>query len=860
MTIPSSPASSQTLGLTAAAAHAALLADGFNELQSAKPRKNWLIAWRVICEPMLLLLVACGAVYLMLGDLHGALVLLCFLLMVVSLTFYQEHKTERALEALRNLASPRALVLRDGVATRIAGREVVRGDLLILAEGDRVPADAILLSCLNMAVDESLLTGESLPVNKALLTPPPEQMGQAGGDALPFLFSGSLIVQGKGSARVMATGMQTAIGKIGKALFALEEEPTKVQAETARVVKWVASASFACALFLALWFGATRGDWLNGLLVGITFAMALIPEELPVILTLFLGLGAWRLSQKRVLTRHIPAIESLGAATVLCVDKTGTLTENKMAVAQLFAAGDYFDCRAAPQSGAAPSSTSTSSFPESFHEVLEFAILASQREPSDPMEIAIQAAGQRLLTGTEHLHTQWNLIEEYQLSKELLAMSRVWHGADDQTYVVAAKGAPEAIADLCHLSAADISTLMQQVNHMAGQGLRVLGVARANTTSQPLPEIQHDFDFQLLGLIGLADPVRADVPAALAECRSAGIRVVMITGDYPATALCIAEQCGLDSAAGAITGSELAALDEAQLQTRIQHVNIFCRVAPEQKLQLVTALKASGETVVMTGDGVNDAPALKAAHIGIAMGKRGSDVARESASLILLDDDFNAIVAAVKLGRRIFDNLRKTVAFIVAVHIPIIGMSMLPVLFGWPVVLMPIHILVLQLIIDPSCSLVFEAEPAEADVMQRPPRAAKSSIYQRPILINGALQGFILLLTVLLTFALALHDDNSPEQARALAFMVMVLGNIGLIFVNRARSAGLFASLHAPNPALWWVSAGGLCLLTIALFSSRLSTLFSFALPHTDDLLIGFAGALLCITLLNLTRSKQLGA
>lgn len=860
--IPSEPW--QASGLTTAAAHAALQADGYNELPSAKPRKNWLIAWRVISEPMLLLLVACGAVYWMLGDLHGALVLLCFLLMVITLTFYQEHKTERALDALRNLASPRALVLRDGVATRIAGREVVRGDLLMLAEGDRVPADAILLSCLNMTVDESLLTGESLPVNKALLTPLPEQMGQAGGDATPFVFSGSLVVQGKGTARVMAIGMHTAIGQIGKALFALEEEPTKVQAETARVVKWVAIASLACALFLALWFGATRGDWLNGLLVGITFAMALIPEELPVILTLFLGLGAWRLSQKRVLTRRIPAIESLGAATVLCVDKTGTLTENKMAVAQLFANDGYFDCRAAPQSGVTPSSnsatTSASSFPEAFHEVLEFAILASQREPSDPMEIAIQAAGQSLLSGTEHLHTQWRLIEEYQLSKELLAMSRVWHGADDQSYVVAAKGAPEAIADLCHLSAADISTLMQQVNRMAEQGLRVLGVARANTTSQPLPALQHDFDFQLLGLIGLADPVRADVPAALAECRSAGIRVVMITGDYPATAQYIAEQCGLDSSSGVLTGSELATLDEAQLQARLQQVNIFCRVAPEQKLQLVNALKASGETVVMTGDGVNDAPALKAAHIGIAMGKRGSDVARESASLILLDDDFNAIVAAVKLGRRIFDNLRKTVAFVIAIHIPIIGMSMLPVLFGWPLVLMPIHILVLQLIIDPSCSLVFEAEPAEPDVMQRQPRAAKASIYQRTILINGALQGIILLLTVLLTFALALHDNNSPEQARALAFMVMVLGNIGLIFVNRARSAGLFASLRAPNPALWWVSIGGLCVLTIALFSSRLSALFSFALPHTDDLLYGLAGVLLCITLVNLTRSKQLDA
>lgn len=856
MSLPSSPQDSAPSGLSSAAAAATLHADGYNELPSAKPRENWAIVWRVLSEPMLLLLVACGVVYLLLGDRHGAVVLLCFLLMVSTLTFYQEHKTERALDALRMLASPRALVMRDGQAVRIAGREVVRGDLLILSEGDRIPADAVVLSCLNLKVDESLLTGESVPVSKAVLSPPPTSMGAAGGDGLPYLFSGSLIVQGKGTARVMATGQQTAIGQIGRALFSLEQEASRVQTETAQVVKWVAGASLGCALFLALWFGASRGDWLNGLLVGITFAMALIPEELPVILTLFLGLGAWRLSQKRVLTRRIPAIETLGAATVLCVDKTGTLTENKMAVAGLYAAGAYFDCRTTSTAGA----RAAQALPEAFHEVLEFAILASQREPFDPMEIAIQAAGQHWLRGTEHLHSQWRLREEYQLTPELLAMSRVWQSGGAQSDVVAAKGAPEAIADLCHLSEAETQALMQQVNHMAAQGLRVLGVARANNSGQTLPAIQHDFDFQLLGLIGLADPVRADVPAALAECRSAGIRVVMITGDYPATAQYIAAQCGIDSDAGILTGAGLAALASQgadRQAAQIQRTNVFCRVTPEQKLQLVSTLKALGETVVMTGDGVNDAPALKAAHIGIAMGRRGSDVARESASLILLDDDFTALVSAVKLGRRIFDNLRKTVTFVVAIHIPIIGMSMLPVLFGWPVVLMPIHILVLQLIIDPSCSLVFEAEPAENDIMQRPPRPPGASIYQRPIVLAGLLQGGILLLTVLLTFTLAMRHHDSPEQARALAFTVMVLGNIGLIFINRARTTNLLTSLHASNPALWWVSAGAIGLLAFALFSSQLNSLFLFATPQLNDLLSALTASFVCVALMYLIRHKQ---
>jgi Ca2+-transporting ATPase len=852
-------------GLTSSLAAERLRIDGFNELPSTKPRKVWAIAWKVVSEPMLLLLIACGVVYLLLGDLHEALVLMGFVFVIISITFFQEHKTERALEALRDLSSPRALVIRDGAQIRIAGREVVRGDLIVLSEGDRVPADAILLSCMNMTVDESLLTGESVPVSKAIAESPPQAMGQAGGDDLPFVFSGSLVVQGKGTAQVIAIGSDTAIGQIGKALFSVEEEPTRVQRETKKVVKYVAICSIILAIFLALWYGLTRGDWLNGLLVGITFAMALIPEELPVVLTLFLGIGAWRIAKMQVLTRRIPAIETLGATTVLCVDKTGTLTQNRMAVAQLFSNGRQLVC-----DGATPD------LPEEFHEVLEYAILASHRDPFDPMEVAIQDAGKLMLGETEHLHDNWTLVNEYALSKELLAMSRVWKSNDNEHYVIASKGAPEAIADLCHLSEEQIKTLTAQVNLMAAQGLRVLGVAKAvflakeplavmpNTSAESLhenlpenlPEIQHDFDFELIGLIGLADPIRPGVTAAIKECQTAGIRVIMITGDYPATAQSIAAQCGLLSPGGVMTGAHLNALDDGKLRERIKGVNIFCRVIPEQKLRLVNVLKGAGEIVAMTGDGVNDAPALKSAHIGIAMGKRGSDVARESAALVLLDDDFSAIVAAVKLGRRIFDNLRKTVSFIVAVHVPVFGMSLIPVLMGWPIFLMPVHILVLQLIIDPTCSLVFEAETEESDVMSRPPRKADASIFATQLVFKGALQGLALLATVLTVFYLALRTGHNAEQARALGFTTMVLGNIGLILINRSLSQHVFSAITLPNPTLWWVTGSALCILSAALFVPSLSGLFYFGHPSLEHIAISILASFFCIAMLVLAKSR----
>ncbi|MDE2117826.1 MAG: cation-translocating P-type ATPase [Betaproteobacteria bacterium] len=805
-------------GLPQAEAQARLRTEGPNELPAAGQRNMLAIALEVLREPMFLLLVSAGAIYLLLGDVSDALMLLGFVFVVMGITIYQEHKTERVLEALRDLTSPRALVLRDGIEQRIAGREVVRGDILILAEGDRVPADAVLISCNDFAADESLLTGESVAVRK-VGQPGTHELQPPGGDDLPFVYSGTLVVAGRGMARVLATGAHTEIGKIGKALQELDSGTTPLQQEIGRLVRKLAILGVLLSLLLLVIYGFTRGDWLHGLLSGITLAMSILPEEYPVVLTVFMAMGAWRISKHRVLTRRVPTVEALGSTTVLCVDKTGTLTLNRMAVQQMIAGDVSF-----------VADTSATPLPEAFHELVEFGILSSETEPFDPMEKAIHKLGAQYLADTEHLHCDWVLAHEYSLSPELLALSHVWKARERDEYVVAAKGAPEAVADLCHLDEQQLEKLSEQVNTLAAQGMRVLGVAKASYRGSVWPDIQHDFDFEFLGLIGLADPVRPTVAAALGECATAGIRVVMITGDYPATAAAIAQQIGLaPGSGGIITGPEFSQMDDDALRERISHSNIFARMVPEQKLRLVNALRASGEIVAMTGDGVNDAPALKAAHIGIAMGAHGTDVAREAAALVLLDDDFATIVRAVRLGRSIYDNLRKAMAYIFAVHIPIIGLSLIPLLLGWPPVFAPVHIVFLEMIINPACSIAFEAEPAERGVMHRPPRDPQEPLFGKHILLLSLLQGILVLLATLTVLGYVLSHGTPEPQARALTFSTLVVGNLGLILVNRSWQHTVLHTFNSRNPALWWVTGGAFGFLLLTLTLPFLREVFHFA-------------------------------
>lgn len=833
------------IGLTESEAQRRLATEGRNELPSSKRRGLAGVARGILAEPMFLLLLACGGTYLLLGDRQEAAVLLGFVVLVAGITLYQEQKTERALEALRDLTSPRANVVRDGNRRRISGVEVVRGDILALGEGDRVPADAALVSCLSLATDESVLTGESAPVRKTTWDGD-SPIARPGGDGLPFVYAGTLVTRGQAVAEVLATGARTEVGRIGKALAGVAPQRTALQRETGRLVGRLAVVAALLCLTVVVGYGCARADWLGGVLAGLTLAMAILPNEFPAVLTIFLALGAWRLSRLRTLTRRVPVLETLGAATVLCVDKTGTLTTNLMTVSTLYANGRMHG-------------VGSGDLPEEVHPLVEYAILASRRDPFDPMEKAFKALGERRLAGTEHLHPSWTLEREYPLSDALLALSHVWRAPEGDEYVIAAKGAYESVADLCHLPAAEEAVLRAAAETMASAGARVLGVARARFRPGPLPEKQHDFDFELVGLVALADPVRPSVPAAIAECAGAGVRVVMITGDHPVTAAAIARTVGLTRPDEVLTGPELERISDVELRARLATVSVFARVMPEQKLRIVRALKAAGEVVAMTGDGVNDAPALRAADIGVAMGGRGTDVAREASSLVILDDDFATIVQAIRNGRRIFANVQNAMAYILAVHVPIAGIAVVPVLLGLPVVLLPVHIAFLHLIIEPACSVVFEVEPEDPAIMSRPPRDPHEPLYSARLVGVSLLQGAGVLALLLAVFLITLELGHGELEARALTFATLVVANLGLILVNRSWTRPLVATLRTPNSALWWVIGAALVLLGLVLYIPAWRELFRLARLHVDDLALALAAGVASVAwfeLLKLIRSR----
>lgn len=832
-TLRAAPFDSSLDGLSHQDARQRLRVIGSNALPESQTRGFWKILLNVLKEPMLLLLLSCGSIYFLLGEPEEALVLLGFVNVVILITLYQEVKTERALEALRDLSSPQSIVIRDGIKTPIDSREIVPGDLLLIAEGDRICADATLIDSAHMSVDESLLTGESIPVRKENWEP--GAMSQTpGGDDQPYLYSGTLVVSGHGSARVTATGKATELGKIGVSLSSIQSTRTALEQETGLWVGRLALLGGTLCISVALSHGLMHQDWLGGILSGLTLAMAVLPEEFPVVLTIFLAMGAYRLSKVRVLTRRNHVIETLGSASVICTDKTGTLTENRMQLQSLCSNGQILE-REQFDKG----------IPESQHLLIETALLASQRDPFDPMERELFAVGQKHVA--EHIHDAWRLEKQYPLTRNLLAMSCVWASEPASLeYVVATKGAPEAVMDLCHLSQVRMRAIRADVNRMAERGLRVLGVAR--TLSKGVPELQHAFPFEFVGLIGFMDPIRPEVPNAIQLCRSAGVKIVMITGDYPVTAAHIGRKIGLDGGQ-TITGTALDHMSERSLDAHLPSINIFARVVPEQKLRIIQGLKARGNIVAMTGDGVNDAPALKAADIGIAMGQRGTDVAREASDLVLLDDAFDAIVEGIRMGRRIFDNLRKAMAYIIAVHLPIAGISLLPLILEsmtqrvWPNVLMPVHIVFLELIIDPACSVVFEVEPDERGIMQRPPRAPGTRLFGSDLLGIALLQGLVAFMVTATLYGYGVMSEMPEDAIRGLTFSSLVLGNIALLLVNRSWTDTVFHTLRVKNAALWWVMAGTLITLGSALYFPVARDLFHFQLPSQEAFLWAIAGA-----------------
>lgn len=789
-------------GNTSKEANEKLLKFGFNELPSAKPRTLFKIALEVMKEPMFLLLIGCGTLYMILGDYREGAVLLSTILLIISITFYQYQKTEKALEALKKLSSPRTIAIRDGKEIRLPSRELVPDDIIILSEGDRIPADAELIETLNFQVDEAILTGESMPVSKYV------EKGHSG------LYTGTLAVQGRCLAQVTKTGTQSQLGKIASSLHEVKDEETRFQKEMKLLIRRFAITGVAISILVIAVFYITRGNLLKSILLGLASAMAVLPEEFPVVLTVFLALGAWRLSKKNVLTRKPSAIETLGSATILCSDKTGTITQNKMEVAAGITDEGYFT-----------GPTLIKSHP-TLHRLVEAAKLASQTETIDPMDNAINA----MAMSFEVLPVADALIKEYPLTPQLLAVTRIYKSVDDKI-LGAAKGAPESIFKLCKLK--EPETLQQEKNleRLASQGYRVLGVAECRFNQNTLPANQSDIDYRFMGLLAFEDPIRPEVPQAVKDAQSAGVKVIMITGDHPVTAKTIANKAGITSEQ-VVTGEELLRFNNEELKNLVKETRIFARIAPEHKLRIVTAFKDNGEIVAMTGDGVNDAPALKAADIGIAMGFKGTDVAREAASLVLVDDNFTSIVMAIRLGRRIFDNMQKAMSYIIAIHIPIIGLTLLQAFFpSLPLLLLPLHIVFMELIIDPVCSVAFESEQEELGIMDRPPRDINIKFFGSKKMISSFFQGLLLLAVVLIVYFTSIKEGHSEGEIRAITFSSLIIGNIFLILTNLSNTRPFTSVFTERNFAAILILVVAFILLVVIVYTPQVRELFSFNYP-----------------------------
>lgn len=789
---------SEITGLSETEAARRLAADGPNRLSEPRRRRLLQIVREVLREPMFLLLLAAVGFYFALGDAAEAAFLFAGALATIGLVVVQEARSERALAALKALAEPTARVVRDGAERRIPAAELVVDDIVILGEGGRAPADGVLLAGDVLSFDESVLTGESAPVVR---TPATRDQLDDGRMEESCVFAGALLVRGQGVARVTATGPATRIGRIGASLATASEPPTRLQRSTRRLVGLFGAAAFALSAAVLLAYGFLRDDWINGGLAGLTIGIALIPEEFPMVLAVFLAIGGWRLAQKKVLVRRTAAIEALGSISVLCVDKTGTLTRNEMRVARLWTAPDGETEPEDPRGG----------------RLLQAAVAASAVRPLDPMDRALHA--------TAPPDEGRAPLRSYPLRPDRLAFIQVWPGPDSGV-TFAAKGAPEAVFDLCRMEPGACAAAHEAAAAFARRGLRVLGVALARGTGGGLDPDGAPFEF--CGLVAFEDPVRDDVPPALSAAAAAGIRVVMITGDFPETALAIAREAGVDVAGGALSGSELAGLGDEDLAACVRRVSVFARVAPEQKLRLVRALQAGGERVGMFGDGVNDAPALEAAEVGVAMGGRGVDVAREASDLILLDDRFASVVAGVAEGRRIFANLQAALAYLVAVHIPMAGLALLPPLLGVPPVLFPLQVVLLELVIDPMCALVFEGRGASRRSMARPPRPEGAPLLRPRRLTAAVLQGLLLLAGAFGTH-LALLEAGAPEtSARAAALVVLVAGNLGVAAVLAA--AGRSVSIRQ-DLTFGAIVVAATASVAAAILTPGLAQLFDFTAP-----------------------------
>lgn len=768
---------------------------GSNVLTSAK--KNHLLRsiLNIVREPMFLLLaVACG-LYFFLGDTTEAIMMLVSIAFVAGIEIFQETKSEKALEALREFTEANVRVLRDGVWTELPAAELVPDDAVTVGEGERIPADGVILKQHDLSVEEAVLTGESLAVDK-----------KAGEN----LFQGTTVAAGQGVFRVISTGNNTELGKLGKSIEAIDPVPTPLQLQLEKFVRQMGIfgiIAFSLALFLNI---SAENDFWQALLLSLTIAMALLPEEIPVAFTTFMALGSYRMVKSGILVKQPKTVESLGSATVICLDKTGTITENRMSVAEIV------------------------SFSEDSEErVLDYAWWASEPEPFDAMEQAIE---ERIKERGRDPRKGYHLVHEYPLGGRPPMMTHIW--SDNKKHqVVACKGAVERVLTVCGASEELRERILDLTEEMAAKGYRVLGVASAvHDTS--FPTEQDDFDWKFEGVTAFFDPPKANVKEVFGTFYSAGIRVMMITGDHTATARNIARSVGLQGWELALTGQEVMELDDSTLRDAVKRVNVYARMFPDAKLRIVQALQANGEIVAMSGDGVNDGPALKAAQIGVAMGARGTDIARRAASLVLLNDDLSSMTTAVQQGRRIYDNLQKAIRYIISIHLPIIMAVLVPLLFGWEYthILLPLHVIFLELVMDPMAAIGFENEPAEPNLMRKPPRGRAVSLFTAPELGMTLLQGLMLGGAVLFAYRFAVDKGYEEDAVRAYVFGTMVFGNLFLTLVNRSFDYTFLKTITYRNPFLWRILGLSLVMLGIVLYVPPVAALFRVSILHADDL------------------------
>ena len=753
---------------------------GLNELvkyQKPNPFKKLL---SIFSEPMFLLLLGAAFLYILLKEPREAIIMMVFVGFVASITFIQEWRTEKMLHALKELTSPQVTVIRESNKMVIPSIDLVPGDIVIIEEGQRIPADIEVLEYSGFSVDESSLTGESEPVQKITKQ---EFSKDSSEYWKPYLlYAGTLSVSGKCLGIVISTGILTEYGKIGKALSTSKDQLTPLQRKTKKLVKVFAIGGLFFCVLVMLFSYIRSFDLIKSILAGVTLAMAIIPEEFPVVLVIFLSMGAFRMAKQNALLRKIAAVETLGSATVLCVDKTGTLTKNQMTVIDSF----RYD------------SDSSKTF--KLEDVL---VLASEKDPFDPMEKAIQAFS-GLSRDEIEKSKKLTFIKNYPFDSQSKMMANEYQLETD--YCITLKGSAESLLGLCSLSNEARKMIELEIDKMADRGLRVLAAAESCGSEKSIHLNQIKFTFK--GLIGLQDPPKDGVPESIKLCQEAGIRVVMITGDYEKTAIAIGKQIGLKFSQKTISGHLLDKLSSEELAEAVKECDIFSRVIPEQKMKIVQALKKNGEIVAMTGDGVNDAPALKLSDIGIAMGKRGTEVAKEAADMILMDDNFTTIVQSVKDGRRIYDNIRKAMVYIMIIHIPIAGTTLLSPLFNLSQILLPIHIVLLELIIDPTCSIVFEGEEAEPNLMKRPPRSPNEPLLDPLFMWKVILQGLCILAATFFPFHYLIDSGiYSIEIARSFALATLVSCNIFLVLINRSNTHYLFQIFtEKQNSARIWIN------------------------------------------------------